>query len=45
MNDEAIKLWEPSEARRRETQIAAFMDLLNDRFGTAFSDYDTLWHW
>ncbi len=45
MNDEAIKLWEPSEDRRRATQIAAFMDLVNDRFGTAFSDYDTLWQW
>jgi len=45
MNDEAIKLWEPSEDRRRATQIAAFMVLVNDRFGTAFSDYDTLWQW
>ena len=45
MTDEAIKLWEPSEDRRRATQIAAFMDAVNARFRTEISDYDALWRW
>ncbi len=45
MTDEAIKLWEPAEERRRSTQIAAFMDAVNARFGTCLSDYDALWRW
>jgi len=45
MTDEAIKLWEPSEDRRRATQIAAFMDAVNARFHTEISDYDALWRW
>ncbi|HEY9568071.1 MAG TPA: acetyl-coenzyme A synthetase N-terminal domain-containing protein, partial [Thalassobaculum sp.] len=45
MGDDAIKLWEPSEERRRATRIAAFMAAVNARFGAAFSDYDALWRW
>jgi acetoacetyl-CoA synthetase len=45
MNDEAIKLWEPSAARREATRIAAFMATVNQRYGAGASDYDTLWQW
>jgi len=45
MNDEAIKLWEPSAARREATRIAAFMATVNRRHGAGASDYDTLWQW
>ncbi|MFW5653918.1 MAG: AMP-binding protein, partial [Planctomycetota bacterium] len=38
-------LWAPSPERQRQTQMWAFMQQVNDRFGTSFSTYEDLRAW
>lgn len=38
-------LWQPSEAQIRSTTMYRFMTLINERYGTAFDDYDGLYQW
>ncbi|MBW1699281.1 MAG: acetoacetate--CoA ligase [Deltaproteobacteria bacterium] len=38
-------LWEPSEERIKNSNMYRFMNFVNDRCGTHYSDYDALYHW
>ncbi len=38
-------LWRPSEARRRQANLTAFMDQVAQRWGTRFEEYGTLYRW
>ena len=38
-------LWQPSEQRIKSTNMYRFMTLVNDKFGTHFKDYPSLWEW
>ncbi len=41
----AKPLWEPSPERVRRSNMAAFMDQVNQRTGNHFTTYDDLWQW
>ena len=45
MNGDAVKLWEPSDARREAANLTAFMATVNGRYGAAAHDYDSLYDW
>ena len=45
MVEEGDLQWEPSAARVAEAEITAFIDWVNDRHGTALTDYASLWQW
>jgi acetoacetyl-CoA synthetase len=45
MVQEGDVLWNPSEEFKRASNIYAFMQWLNERYGTEFSDYESLWEW
>ena len=38
-------LWEPSEQRITESNMFSFMQRINQKHGTTFSDYDPLYQW
>jgi len=38
-------LWKPSEERKKQTNIFAFMQHVNDRYGKEFATYDDLYQW
>ncbi len=38
-------LWKPSEERKKQTNIYAFMQHVNDRYGKEFTTYDDLYQW
>ena len=38
-------LWQPGKDRIKSTNLFAFMNKVNDRFGTAFTQYPPLWEW
>jgi len=38
-------LWEPSRERIENTNMYAFMKIVNEKFNTHFSDYDGLYEW
>ena len=38
-------LWEPGEAFKRGTRLAAFMSWLRAERGLHFDDYESLWQW
>jgi acetoacetyl-CoA synthetase len=40
-----IPLWEPSEKTKREANITRFIQLVNERYGKAFSTYRELYQW
>ena len=39
------KLWEPSEARIRSTNLYRFMTRVNETYGKHFTEYTPLWEW
>ena len=39
------RLWQPSEARIQSSNMYRFMMLINQRYGTAFDDYNGLYQW
>ncbi len=41
----AKRLWQPSEARIKNTNLYRFMQGINDRFGQNFKDYNALYQW
>ena len=45
MVQEGDILWNPSEEFARDSNIYAFMQWVNERFGHDFSDYEALWAW
>ena len=38
-------LWEPSEERKKSTNITKFIDYVNKEYGQKFSSYDELYDW
>ena len=38
-------LWEPSEQRKRNTNLTKFTDFVNSRYGQRFGSYDDLYYW
>ncbi|MBU1695435.1 MAG: acetoacetate--CoA ligase [Proteobacteria bacterium] len=38
-------LWQPSEERIKSTNMYGFMNLVNERYGTEFTQYPDLWEW
>ncbi len=38
-------LWKPSEERIKKTNMYAFMERVNKKYGKNFSDYPGLWQW
>jgi acetoacetyl-CoA synthetase len=38
-------LWQPSQTRIQSSNMYRFMARINDRYGTAFDDYDGLYQW
>ena len=38
-------LWEPTEERIRNSNMFRFMERINEKHGTDFSDYDALYQW
>ncbi len=38
-------LWQPSEERIKSTNMYRFMNLINEKFNTNFTDYPALWEW
>jgi acetoacetyl-CoA synthetase len=38
-------LWHPDADRIQSTTLFSFMNRINHRFGTAFTDYPALWEW
>jgi len=38
-------LWQPSDARIKNTNMYRFMTLVNEKFGKNFKDYPALWDW
>lgn len=42
---EGSVLWQPDEARIRNSGIHMFMNWLKDTRGLSFSDYESLWRW
>ena len=42
---EKIPLWAPSKERKRNSNMARFIKLVNERFGKDFRDYDGLYQW
>ena len=38
-------LWEPSEERKKNTNIMRFMETVNSKYGQKFSSYDELYEW
>jgi len=38
-------LWEPSEERKKSTNITKFIDYVNREYGQKFSSYDELYDW
>lgn len=45
MVQEGDVLWNPSEAFKTKTNIHAFMQWVNARYGCEFSEYEALWKW
>ena len=39
------KMWEPSRERVENTCMYEYMQLVNDRYGTGFDNYDDLYNW
>jgi len=44
MADDAV-LWRPDAQTVANANLTAFMRAVNERYGTALSDYDALWRW
>ncbi|MPZ89721.1 MAG: acetoacetate--CoA ligase [Nitriliruptorales bacterium] len=44
-SEEGQVLWEPSEQRRRESNIFRYSQWLSGRVGRRFATYDELWRW
>ena len=38
-------LWQPSEERKKATNMYRFMNIVNEKFGRNFKDYSDLWAW
>ncbi len=38
-------LWEPSEERKKQSNIARFIELVNSRYHLSISSYPDLWQW
>jgi len=38
-------LWQPSDERRKQAAVTAFMTMVNDRHGMGFSSYSDLYDW
>jgi acetoacetyl-CoA synthetase len=38
-------MWMPSDQRARSTNLYRFMQTINQRFGTSFTEYEPLWQW
>lgn len=38
-------LWKPSEERRKNTNLISFMDLLHEKHGVRFNNYEELYNW
>jgi acetoacetyl-CoA synthetase len=38
-------LWEPSKDRIEKSNMYAFMQMVNEKFGKSYSDYDSLYEW
>ena len=38
-------LWQPSEERKKATNMYRFMNAVNEKFGRNFKDYPELWEW
>jgi acetoacetyl-CoA synthetase len=38
-------LWKPSEERKKQTNMFAFMQQVNERYGKGFATYDDLYQW
>jgi acetoacetyl-CoA synthetase len=41
----SILLWEPSEERKKATNMYRVMNVVNEKFGRNFKDYSELWEW